>query len=253
MRRAGVLVLVVVGLLGAAWAAQPHADRQVFSCQSAEASDGDVAPEQPHPHGWFQEWFRGVRDQCACRDETGTIVSRSVFVLPGCLAKNLLNACDHSGPVGFVILAVFVAVLMRQTALGYGKNLRLSFALFLVLFLGTTIFGFSVLGFELLAASDLVKFVMIFLATAFFGGVLAFWTRYLLDLLAVAAGASLLVLLTDLESIRMPLIVVAGIAGGLWLHWWRDHRQKPQAPSPRTIRMADAKASKERAKERAND
>ena len=236
-RRAGVVVLVVVGLLGAAWAAQPHPDRQVFSCQSTEASDGDAAPEQSGPQGWFQ----GVWDECRCRDKTGKIVSPSLFVLPRCFSKNLLFPCDHNGsaPVGFVILAVFFAVLMRQTALGYRKNLRLSFALFLTLFLGMTMFGFSALlgvstsTLGVLGVSTLgVEFTMILLVSAFSGGVLAFWTKYLLDLLAVAAGASLLAILTDLtdlQSIRTPLIVVAGIAGGLWLHWWRDHRQKPQA------------------------
>ena len=251
-RQAGVVVLVVVGLLGAAWAAQPHADRQVFSCQSAEALDGDAAPEPSGPHGWLQ----GVWDECGCEGETRSIVSR-LFVLPRCFSKNLLFPCDHNGsaPVGFVILAVFFAVLMRQTALGYRKNLRLSFALFLTLFLGTIMFGFSLLGVELLAVSNLVKFIMILLVSAFLGGVLAFWTRHLLDLLAVAAGASLLAILTDLTdlpSIRTPLIVVAGIAGGLWLHWWRDHRRKRQASvggqdQPAAHGTADTKASKERA------
>lgn len=237
-QRVGVAVIVVVGLLGGAWAAQPHADRQVFSCQSTEASDGDVAPEQPHPRGWFQEWFRGVRDQCACRDRTGAIVSRSLFALPGCLAKNFLDTCNRSDRsdsrlAGLVILAVFSAVLMRQTALGYRQNWRLSFALFLTLFLGITIFGVSTLGVELLAVPNLVNFIMIFFVSVCLGGVLAFWARYLLNLLVVAAGASLLAFLidlADLKSMQIPLIVVVGIAGGLWLHWWRDRRQKPQAP-----------------------
>ena len=155
---------------------------------------------------------------------------------------------------------------MRQTALGYRKNLRLSFALFLTLFLGMTMFGFSALlgvstsTLGVLGVSTLgVEFTMILLVSAFSGGVLAFWTKYLLDLLAVAAGASLLAILThltpafaDLQSLRMPLIVVAGIAGGLWLHWWRDHRQKRQAPAggqdqPAAHGTADTKASKGRA------
>ena len=232
-RRAGVVVFVVVGLLGAAWAAQPHADRQVFSCQSAEALDGDAAPEPSGPHGWLQ----GVWDECGCEGETGSIVSR-LFVLPRCFSKNLLFPCDRngSGAVGFVILAVFFAVLMRQTALGYRKNLRLSFALFLTLFLGTAVFDLTVVRNGDFSDALEADFLLILLVSAFLGGMLAFWTKYLLDLLAVAAGASLLAILThftpsftDLQSIRTPLIVVAGIAGGLWLHWWRDHRQKPQA------------------------
>ena len=230
-RQAGVVALVVVGLLGAAWAAQPHADRQVFSCQSAEALDGDAAPEPSGPHGWLQ----GVWDECGCEGETRSIVSR-LFVLPRCFSKNLLFPCDHNGsaPVGFVILAVFFAVLMRQTALGYRKNLRLSFALFLTLFLGTVVFDLTVVRNGDFSDALGADFLLILLVSAFLGGVLAFWTKYLLDLLAVAAGTSLLAILTDLtdlQSIRTPLIVVAGIAGGLWLHWWRDHRQKPQAPA----------------------
>lgn len=247
MRRAGVVVLVVVGLLGAAWAAQPHADRQVFSCQSAEGLAADAAPEQSRLRGWFE----GVLDRCACRND------RSLFALPGCFAKNLLDPCNRSdsGPVSLVILAVFFAVLMRQTALGYRKNLRLSFALFLILFLGATVFSFTVVrkG-DFLDALE-ADFLLILLASAFFGGVLAFWTRYVLDLLVVAAGASLLAFLTlraDLQSIRTPLIVVAGIAGGLWLHWRRDHRQKRQASAggqdqPAAHGTAYTKASKERA------
>lgn len=61
-----------------------------------------------------------------------------------------------------------------------------------------------------------------------------FWTRYMLDLLVVIAAASLAALLAasvDEEVFRMFLIIATGIAGGLWLYWWRDHRDKKKAPA----------------------
>lgn len=233
----GVLVLAVAGLLGAAWAAEPEVEAtegQVSGVPSAEAVATDVAPE-PMQSGQRDEG-EGLLSE-ACRHKTCSFASSTLFNLPGCFAK-LLDPCIHGGgAVSLAVFAVFFAVLMRQTAIGYRQNWPLSFALFLILFLGATILNIFVLPeatmFNLFEASKLDEFVTIFFASAFFAGVLAFWTRYLLDLLAVVAAASFVALLasTDLlESVQMTLIVATGIAGGIWLYWWRDLRQKRKAP-----------------------
>ena len=235
----GVLVLAVAGLLGAAWAAEPEVEAtegQVSGVPSAEAVATDVAPE-PMQSGQRDEG-EGLLSE-ACRHKTCSFDSSTLFNLPGCFAK-LLDPCVHGGgAVSLAVFAVFFAVLMRQAAIGYRQNWPLSFALFLVLFLGATLLNIFVLPeatmFNFFEASKLDEFVTIFFASAFFAGVLAFWTRYLLDLLVVVAGASFVALLasTDLlqSSVQMPLIVATGIAGGVWLYWWRDLRLKSKAPA----------------------
>ena len=50
----------------------------------------------------------------------------------------------------------------------------------------------------------------------------------MLDLLAVIGGASVVALLgsseaLEAQNLQVPLVVVAGIIGGVWLYWWRDH------------------------------
>lgn len=229
-QRVSALLLAAAGLIGAAWAAHPGVDGPA---SNAEALAGNGMGERSAPGAWIQKML-GELGRCSCAEETGPLANNSLLTIPGCFVKKLFDPCayDGVGAVGLVILAVFFAVLTRQTALGYRRNWRLSFALFLVLFLGTTIFDAFVLAPE---ASILeVEFVTIFFASAFFGGVLAFWTTYLLDLLAVAAGVSLVTLLAHfipLPGLWMPVVVAAGIVGGAWLHWWRDLRENPKVPA----------------------
>ena len=232
----GVLVLAVVGVLGAAWAAQPDVEGvegQVSSGPSAEAATADAGPEpmESGQGGGVEEMLK------ACQSKTCSFASStfSFIKLPGCLAK-LLDPCAHGdGEISLAIFAIFFAVLTRQTVIGYRQDWRLSFALFLILFLGTTVLNIFVLTdpwFDFLKATIVGEFAMIFLVSAFFAGVLAFWARYLLDLLAVVASASFVALLPiELPSVQMPLIVATGIAGGVWLHWWRDHRKKRKTTS----------------------
>ena len=229
-QRVGVALLAAVGLFGAAWAAQPGPDGP---SSNAKALAEDDARGRSNPSAWVDK-LRGELDQCSCGNKQSLLGNDSLIALPGCLVKKLFDPCAHDGVglVGLVTLAVFFAVLTRQTTLGYRRNWRLSFALFLVLFLGTTIFDafvFPSSGTNLLTA----EFMIILLASAFFGGVLAFWARYLLDLLAVAAGVFLVALPTHfILPHGMPMVMVAaGMAGGVWLHWWRDHREKPRDPA----------------------
>ena len=194
-------------------------------------------PDAPAQRGVFD----AVRDACeanGCQPDSSVL-----FTLPGCIVRKVvLDPCFHSndaennnngdggGAAGLAILTVLFAVLARQAVVGYRKNWRLSFALLLVLFLGTTIFGLLPIGsaFEL---SDPIEFVVIFFASAFLAGVLAFWTVYMLYLVPVVAAGSLVALLSNVggngfliqsEELRLFLIAATGLAGGAWLYWWRE-------------------------------
>ncbi len=134
------------------------------------------------------------------------------------------------------------AVLTRQATIAYRQNLRVSFGLFLILFLGTVfdVFiptdGLLALLAHLAIDSYMAKFAVIFLASVLSGGVLVFWAKGILYLLPMIAGASLVALLASLkfrtlQDIPVLLFVTAGIAGGLWHYWWRDCRRKREAPA----------------------
>ena len=130
------------------------------------------------------------------------------------------------------------AVLTRQAAIAYRQNWRISFSLFLILFLGTTVFDVFIPKGDVLAFlaidSYMVKLAVIFLTSMLSGGVLVFWAKGMLYLLPVIAGASLVALLASFgksHDIQVLLLVAAGIAGGLWLYWWRDCRRKRETPA----------------------
>ena len=173
----------------------------------------------------------------------GSVVVPAVVGLLGAVWAAQPNAEGGELRVLIVMasLVVGVAVLTRQTVLGYGKkNWRLAFALFLVLFLGATVLP-SVLELDLFEGSpfdsDWEKFAVILFASAFLAGVFAFWTRYLLALVPVIAGAVLVALvvssfgITKITIKEVPVIVVAGIAGGAWFHWWLDRRKTSRTKS----------------------
>ena len=155
------------------------------------------------------------------------------------LAQTLVGA----PPVAIATLVVCLAVLTRQAAMAYRQSWRISFSLFLILFLGTTVFDVFIPTGDVVAFlaidSYLAKLVVIFLASMFFGGVLVFWAKRMLYLLPVIAGASLVTIFTPLlipgasqsHGIHLLLLVAAGIAGGLWLYWWRDCRRKRETPA----------------------
>lgn len=162
--------------------------------------------------------------------------------LVGCLGPALPEEAASVAIVAIATLMVCCfAVLTRQAAIAYRQHWRISFGLFLILYLGT-VFDVFIPTDGLLALLDflakdsyMVKFVVIYLASVLSGGVLVFWAKGMLYLLPVIAGASLVALLALLliksQDIQVLSLVAAGIAGGLWLYWWRDCRRKRETPA----------------------
>lgn len=231
-----VLMLAMVALLGAAWAAQSNADGPAVGSPSAKSSAEDPSVpngSQSAQGSCIEEAWAECADMASC---SVSGAASALFTLPGCIAKDLLDPCNGCAgkAISLVTLVVCFAALTRQAAMAYRQNWRLSFAMFLILFLGTTI---SVVFFSvpepLEGVSDVpVTLVTIIFAGAFLAGVLAYWAKYLLDLLAVMAAASLVApFAPDAESPyeRTALIVTMGVIGGLWLYWWRDHRRNQKA------------------------
>lgn len=154
---------------------------------------------------------------------------------------------EEATPVAIATLVVCFAVLTRQAAMAYRKNWRLAFGLFPILFLGTIVFDRTLAvpsGNCSPGASCSAKFAVIFFASVFFAGVLAFWIKDKLYLLPVIAGAPLVtllvLLLVESQDVQVILLVAAGITGGLCLHWWRDCWRKRKTPADGKGTTADA-------------
>lgn len=245
-----VLMLAMVALLGSAWAAQSNADGPAVGSLLAKGSAGDLSlpnGSQSAQGSCIEKAWAECAKVGSCSVSGG---ASALFTLPGCIAKDLLDPCNGcaGNAISLVTLVVCFAVLTRQAAMAYRQNWRLSFALFLILFLGTTI---SVVFFSVPeplegASGVLATLVAITFAGVFLAGVLAYWTKYLLDLLAVMAAASLVApFAPDVESPyeRTALIVMMGVAGGLWLYWWRDHRRNRKAAATSGRRVAGGQGS----------
>ena len=233
----GAAVVMAVSL-GVAWAAQSNVDG-TSSELPVEASERPGRPQ----------WLFSIVD--ACRTE-GCYEGSALLGLPGCFVRKVFHPCSYKslngdgdpnddgasggevsggeasggGEVGLAIFAVLFAVLTRQAVKGYRDNWRLSFALFLILFLGITVFGLYAIDrtSEIWGSAD---FVVILFASAFLAGVLSFWTMYMLYLVPIVAGGSLVALVSSAggswpEEIRLLLIAATGLAGGVWLYWWRE-------------------------------
>lgn len=236
-RRVFVVALALLGC-GVVWADEAIVDGQAPNDPTVWALALEAAAEpmdQSRQRWWIEQAWRS----CACPGQECSRAVIDLFALPQCLTNKILSPCDDCGRdkvVGLAVLAVGFAVLAQQAAKGYRRHWHLSFALFLILFLGTTVFSFFPLaaGSTETANLGLPEFAYILFASAFLAGVLAFWTRYMLDLLAVIAVASLAAILAmDLPSSigRTLLIVGTGVVGGAWLYWWRECRKKPAAPA----------------------
>ena len=184
-----------------------------------------------------QRMDRNVKGRRPLGQRVGSVATLAVMALQGAALGEQPSAVgpaeDAPRMIATAIFVVCLAVLTLQTAIGYRGHLRLSLALFLVLFLAATVFDAVDFAGPLMGEtnidSDWSRFTVILVATAFLGGVLAFWTRYLLDLFPVIAVASFIVLLASIEmlqGVRVLLMISAGVAGGGWLYWWREHRRK---------------------------
>lgn len=175
--------------------------------------------------------------------------SDSVRLWPG-----IEDLADNPGHVAGIALLVFcLVVATRQTAIGYSRNWRLSSAIFLVLFLGVTAFdrfvptgdvlkgvGWGKIAWE----RSEVKFIVFLLASVLLAGILALWMRSIMGLVQAIAGASLVALLIAFAPSRaqMWLGVSAGIVGGVWLHWQRDHRGKRRTADDAQAATTDTQA-----------
>ena len=243
-RRVYAIVLLTAGLVGAAWAVPALADVQVTEGQSTEALAAAAAaepPTNPARRGLFGSWTEDILKKCECEGGC-TRDTAALFSLPGCLARDLLNPCvlceqGNRGALELALLAVVLAVLTSQAVSGYRRTWRVSFALFLVLFLGATVFDMFIGSDDHEGGVSWPEaFATIFFVSVLFAGVLAFWGKYMLELLVVIAGASMVGVfaahLEVLQSVQTPLAVAVGVAGGVWLHWWRDHRDKKKRKAP---------------------
>lgn len=241
------VLFAVVGLANVGWAESPNGGEQVQDEQcrgsGTEAVESESAQQKDSTggrlvEGRFKKLLRHCDGRCFAASDSQPAqnwTGLSFFACPSCIASNLLDSCnfqDSSAPVGIAIFVIVFAVLMRQAIMGYREGWRLSFALFLIGFFAavTGYFKISETFPDVKPDLPIFGFVMVVFASALFAGVLSFWTKYLLDLLAVVLLAVLLVGFTSLGDINNSLLrdslgVVTGVAGGVWLHWWRDVRK----------------------------
>ena len=247
---------VGLGLAGAGWAAPSGGGEQAFDEQprekgveAAEAEPGQQKDSADAETGeglvkWAKELLQHCDGRCSAAPNNQTDPNRtglSFFAYPGCLVSKLLDACnfqDGGAPIGIAIFVIIFAVLTRQAIIGYLQASRLSFALFLLVFFAAVGGYFTILDTSEIAELDspIFGFAVVVFASLFLAGVLSFWTKYLLDLLAVVLLAVLFVGLMALASLDSPdeaiyppllrdlLGVVTGMAGGVWLYWWREIR-----------------------------
>lgn len=241
------VLFAVIGLTAIGWAASPDGEEQAQDRQcgegGTEVAESESAQQNDSAGGRelerrIKELLRPCKERCFAASDSLPVrnsTGLSFFACPSCIVSNLLDANNFQGsdaPVGIAIFVIVFAVLMRQAIMGHREGWRLSFALFLIGFFAA-VTGYSEISETIQdAGADLpiFGFVMVVFASALFAGVLSFWTKYLLDLLAVVLLAVLLVGLIYLGDINNSLLrdslgVVTGVAGGVWLHWWRDVRK----------------------------
>ena len=253
---------VGLGLAGAGWAVPSGGGERAFDEQprekGVEAAEAELGQQKDSADAetgeglvkwakellqWTKELLQHCDGRCSAAPDNQTAQNRSglsFFAYPGCLVSKLLDACnfqDGGAPIGIAIFVIIFAVLTRQAIIGYLQASRLSFALFLLVFFAAVGGYFTILDTSEIAELDspIFGFAVVVFAGVFLAGVLSFWTKYLLDLLAVVVLAVLLVGFISLASLdssdeaHYPLLrdllgVVTGMAGGVWLYWWREIR-----------------------------
>ena len=226
-------VLFAASAFGAAgWAAERDADERIPDGQAEPSApvDGPGLAEQTGSVDEDKCLLQELLANCRSCSETGANEAADLMNMahiPGCFMRQILDPCGGAGwlgaSVGLAIFVVLVAVLMRQAIIGY-REWRLSFACFLIVFLAGS-FGFW-------GGFSLGGFVGLVFASAFLAGMLSFWLKYMLDLLAVVVAALVVAGLVQfgdpMAPWHVPLAGAVGLASGVWLHWWRDHRKKKQ-------------------------
>lgn len=256
-----LFVAAGLGLAGAGWAALSGSGEQAFDEQpfdeqprekGAEAAESEPRQQKDSADAetgeglvkWAEELLQHCDGRCSASPNNQTDPNKSglsFFAYPGCLVSKLLDVCNFQGSgaeIGIAIFVIIFAVLTRQAIIGYLQALRLSFALFLLVFFAAVGGYFKIHDISEIAELDspIFGFAVVVFASLFLAGVLSFWTKYLLDLLAVVLLAVLFVGLMALASLDSPdeaiyppllrdlLGVVTGMAGGVWLYWWREIR-----------------------------
>ena len=252
-----VVLFAVVGLADVGWAESSNGGEQAQDVQyeerETETAESESAQRKDSASGCqlakrFDELLQRCNQRCPVASggrSAQNWAGLSFFAYPGCLVSTLLDVCNFQGSgawVGIVIFVIIFAVFTRQAIMGYRKGWRLSFALFLIVFF-LAVTGYFVFT-EPVTNKDIPRFLMLVLASVFFAGVLSFWTKYMLDLLAVVLLAVLLVGLVSLADTDNSLwqdwlgvvtgiaAVLTGIVGGVWLYWWRDVRPNRKKPQP---------------------
>lgn len=262
-----LFAMVGLGLAGAGCAVPPGGGKQAFDGQSREKGAETAESEPAQQKGsadvetggglanWIDQLSQHCGERCSAAPDDQTTQNRydlSFFAYPSCLVSKLFDVCnlqDSDAAIGIAIFVIIFAVLTRQAIIGYLQMWRLSFALFLAVFFSAVAGYFTILGTPEIVKLDspIFGFAVLVFASVFFAGVLSFWTKYMLDLLAVVLLAMVLVLLDSLDEtnplLRDSLSVVTGMAGGVWLYWWREIRSNRKRRQPADGRKTLSPAS----------
>ena len=240
----GLLVLSPASALGAVVAftesggprvERPATERICEPSVDALSKDRDV---------WVL-WNRLSTEFSDCVNSTGSPSALLPFRFPPCL----MRALTSDAAIAFT-LAIFLAVLGRQSLLGYrsGKKKErqgkpywaLAAALISLLALG--FLGESVEIFESEFGKNIVPFLGLAFLSLFFGGLIVYWARLLLALLPVIVVALASFVLVDDTPLETELVgLLIGAIGGAWLYWWRDCRDEEGTIDPEEANANDTK------------
>ena len=237
VRQVAISSILCAALLGAVgWAAELNADEQTPDGQAVETPVPASGPGHAERNGSLDDGKFPLQELLAncrrpCRGSAANEASEWMRA-PRVVSRMARQILDPRGEVDqlgttvvFAIFVVLVAVLTQQAIIGY-REWRLSFACFPIVFL---------LGFFGFQADGLPDWFWLVFASAFFAGVLSFWLKYMLELLATVGAALVVVSLVRLgypeASWHILFAAAAGVAGGVWLHWWRGDRRRRKPPA----------------------
>lgn len=193
---------------------------------------------------WLPTWYddlksevHTIKSEVDGRCDPNPKSTLRVFAYPSCVVSAILDPdLEKSWRVTLILLAPFLAILVRQALQGYveGKPI-LPLVLFVAVLIGTIWrYGGDDTGSRLRVVASYALHVSF---SALAAGVLAFWTRYVLRLLSAVAVAGIVVAGAGtvaaivlggawLSSEALAWFSVAtGVAGGAWL-FWRSVKEK---------------------------